>query len=411
MQAGERVSVSKSTLSTGWCCFVLVVVCLALYGPTIGYAFIGYDDTLLIVQNQTFLNDLGNIPQAFKQDAWTVEGRASSQSYYRPFYTLSFMLDSQLGGTDSSVYHLSSILLHAIATCLLLLFLQRVGSPHHAAFLLALFFAVHPALVAVVAWVPGRNDSLLAVFALASFLLLDRFRRHSSWGNLALHLSAFGVAIFTKEAAIVIPVLALLYLNWMVGASTSWDVHGRLVMGWCAITVAWFVMRSMAIGRGQLGWTLLWNALDNGVFLLHYLGKALLPIRLALFPTRVDTPLLIGVVALAGLSLALFFSRKKRLGYVFFGLCWFLLFLLPTLVVPVLVGLEQRLYTAAAGLALILLEVDWIRAAKVGRRSLAVGLLVTVALASLTWMRLDAFSSREAFWQRGAAGSPLINVK
>ena len=408
MQAKRRKgpAVSKPALSTGWSCLILGLACLILYAPTIDYGFIGYDDTLLIVHNQRFLSDLANVPQAFMQDAWDVEGRSSSDSYYRPLYTLSFMLDSQLGGTRSSVYHFSSILLHAIASCLLLLFLRCVGSPGDASFLLALFFAVHPALVAVVAWVPGRNDSLLAIFVLSSFLLLDRFARHPSRWNLALHLGAFGLAMFTKEAAIVIPILALLYLKWMVQAKVSYAMQGRLLLGWCAILAVWTSLRTLAIGRGQLGWALAVNAWDNAVFLLHYLGKVLLPIQLTLFPTKVDTPHLVGVVALAGLMLALFLSRERRMRHVFFGVCWFLLFLLPTLVVPVLVGLEQRLYTAAAGVALILLEVDWIRSAGMRRRSLAAGLMVAIVLAGLTWTRLDAFSSRRAFWQQGAAGSP-----
>ncbi len=75
----------------------------------------------------------------------------------------------------------------------------------------ALLFAVHPAAVQTVAWVPGRSDGLMAVFALASLLAWLHFDRSGSRLALGAHLALMAAALLSKETAIALVPVAIGY--------------------------------------------------------------------------------------------------------------------------------------------------------------------------------------------------------
>ena len=85
---------------------------------------------------------------------------------------------------------------------------------------------------------------------------------------------------------------------------------------------------------------------------------------------------------------------------------WFLLFLLPTLVVPVLVGLEQRLYLPMVGILIVLASINRVRAALATRGRVAIAFLVLLGCAALSWNRVSALSSRQSFWEAAVGASP-----
>ena len=71
----------------------------------------------------------------------------------------------------------------------------------------ALIFAVHPALNQAVAWIPGRNDSLLALFVLASALAFVRYVENRNWQWLGAYLALSLAALLTKESAVLLPLI------------------------------------------------------------------------------------------------------------------------------------------------------------------------------------------------------------
>ncbi len=407
---------------SSWAPYAAVfLAAVLLYLPTLRTGFIGYDDTLLIVDNQPFLRDLANAPRAFLQDAWHVPGYSGSAAYYRPVWTLSFMLDAQFGGAAPLPYHVDSVLEHALAACLLLALLSRLGFRRLPAFLIAMLYAAHPALATVVAWVPGRVDSLLTLFVLLAMIFLIDFLRAGGRVRFALHLAAFALAVFTKEMAVFLPVLACLYAYASGRLGRLRPIRG-LAAGWIGVVAVWFVLRRAAVHAPQPAAELLGQLARNLVVLVHYVGKTLIPVGLSVAPTPQDTPLWPGLVAVALLAAALALSKRKRPGMVLFGAAWFLVFAVPPLIVPVLVGNEQRLYLPMIGLLILALETDPMKRigesgvlpggpgsrkpAWMPRASVAVCLAVICVFAGITFARLPVFGTREAFWEDAVKTSP-----
>ncbi len=179
-----------------------------------------------------------------------------------------------------------------------------------------------------------------------------------------------------------------------------------LLVGWILLAALWSVLRFLAVSRGELSSGLLANLADNWIFLIHYLGKSLLPVQLSLFPTLADTSLLPGLVVLLGVGTLVVLTRFGRPGQALFGMSWFLLFLLPTLVVPVLVGLEQRLYLPMVGVLIMVAAIDSVTRASVTKRRVAFTSSLLLVLGALSWSRLAALEGRASFWEASVRASP-----
>lgn len=99
-------------------------------------------------------------------------------------------------------HHLLNLLLHALATTLLVALLWRAGVPSAGAFFGGLFFLLHPANVEAVAWISQLKTTSAFVLAALALLLFRRFPIASGWVFL-LALLAKALALFA------LPVLAV----------------------------------------------------------------------------------------------------------------------------------------------------------------------------------------------------------
>jgi tetratricopeptide (TPR) repeat protein len=154
----------------------------------------------------------------------------SLDPYWHPLTWLSWAIDYQVyGGLDSSGYHLTNNILHAINSALVFLLTLVVfglngteakGYPFRAdnhaliaAFITSLLFAVHPQHVESVAWVAERKDVLCQLFLMLSMFTYVKYaacqgKAKSYWfyGTLGL----FGLALLSKPMAVTFPVVLLL---------------------------------------------------------------------------------------------------------------------------------------------------------------------------------------------------------
>jgi tetratricopeptide (TPR) repeat protein len=100
------------------------------------------------------------------------------------------------------------------------------------------------------------------------------------------------------------------------------------------------------------------NFLRNLPALLLYLGKALLPFHLSVYPTSEDPNLRYGYFAIAILLLVLISVPRERLLFFIFIVLWFFLFLLPSLSSAYAYLPESRLYLPLCGILFLLSEVS-----------------------------------------------------
>lgn len=181
----------------------LVVVALLLYGRTVRYGFVDWDDVAQVVDNpwiRSFTFD--HLVAIFTQPI--------VQSYF-PLQALTFMFDYALWGLDPRGYHAISVLLNALNGVLAFWVLSRLTRRPAVAFIAALLWSVHHTHVEAVAWVSARKEVLSTALLLMSLLAYLKAR---AAGTLERKTYAASVALFGLAAAakLTISTYALFFL-------------------------------------------------------------------------------------------------------------------------------------------------------------------------------------------------------
>lgn len=395
----------------------LVLVPLALYASSLTFDFVRADDVDLIVGNQAFLSDARNLPRAFRQSYFEVEGQPTQlKTYYRPLVIASFMADAHLGGPRPAGYHATNVAIHTAVVALLFFTLSALGAGRGAAFVAALLFAVHPLNAPTVCWIAGRNDSLLALFSLASLLALARYLARPRASVLVAHLATFALALFTKETAIVLLVAYVLYVWLCHSRPRFFLVRPGIIAAYAGICAVWALLRAAALAGspgalpGARAYVTTWLA--NSPQILFDLGKVLLPARLSVAPEVDVTGLALGAVAAAVLAWAVARFGDSRTGA--FGVAWFALFLAPGLLVPGLPAYEHRVYVPMLGLALLFSRLRFpVFVNAPSKPGVAAFAVLTFGLATLSAAHAQAFRGPFNYWKsvaRSRGWAPIAHV-
>jgi tetratricopeptide (TPR) repeat protein len=373
----------------------VVFAALVTHARTAWFDFTYLDDRDLVVDDHAFLAQPASMLHAFARSYMhVVDGH---HAYYRPLVTVSYAADAQWSGLRPFGYHCTNVALHAVASALLLALARHLGLGRALALVAATVFAVHPVLASAVAWIPGRNDELLAVFALAAWLSFVRELERPSPARRLVHLAFFTLALFTKETAVAIPLVCLAHVA-LIGPEAGGSLKG-LVVGWGAAIAG----RLLAYPR--LGDATALEAAHNLRLLAVGLGKVLLPFNPSLVAAPADLPLWPGLLCGGAIAATLRFLPAVRPRVVALGIAAFGIFLAPALPVSGTLVLDNRLYLPACGAILVVAEV--VRAIALERRSLAAFASVTVlALAALTAAYEESFHDRRAFARNAVASSP-----
>lgn len=394
----------------GWRPFAWIAAAIILlYSKSLWFGYTYLDDHVLILNRIDSIRDLSNLWEAFFQKVFP----KSYLPYYRPVLTLSFMFDARMANNSLFFYHATNIAIHIAASGLVFLFLTKLGYGRELSFFFAAIFAVHPVLSQGVAWIPGRNDTLLALFALASFICFMEFLKSGKAMSYAWHLIFFVVALFTKESALVLIFMFLLYMH-TVAAEKLFSPRERMcAAGWIMATILWWYARESAMTVSKT-----MNVYEMGSLIVAYLpaglqfiGKVFFPFNLSVFPIMADTTFACGALAAVLLAAALFMTKPKRLNFILFGAAWAAGFLLPSLIRAntrlAADFLEHRLYVPIIGCIILLCETHTVRALE--RRTAAMrtfAAAVILVFSVITFRHIDNFSGRFAFWRNAVKTSP-----
>jgi len=144
---------------------------------------------------------------------------------YSPVQLWIHALAWQAFGAETYGHHAVNVVLHALASVLLVVLLFRTGIPRVASVLGGAFFLLHPANVEAVAWISQLKSSSSMVLSLATLLV---FPRHRLGGTVL-----FLLALLAKPtAAFVLPVAML--ISWTTEESPPW----RWFAAWAVIFAA-----------------------------------------------------------------------------------------------------------------------------------------------------------------------------
>ena len=245
-----------------------------------------HDDNFLIVESFSYIKKISNIGHAFLED---VSHQGQGGNLYRPLLTISLILSAQISGTMPFGYHLIDIILHCTCCSLLFVTLQMLGFKRSISFLGTLVFCIHPALTQAIAWIPGRNDSLLAIFILLCFISLIKFISTSRTKWYFLNLFFFACAMFTKETGILFPILAMLYYYNLKGKEIISITTVLFFVGWGIVLFNWHILRSAAmitpVGNKFHAVMLVLSTFPVAIY---YLGKIFWPFNFAFAPILED---------------------------------------------------------------------------------------------------------------------------
>ena len=386
---------------------------MVAYLPAIRGGFV-FDDNLLITENRL----------VHAADGLSRFWLTTDAADYYPLTWSVWWLEWRLWGANPLGYHVLNVLWHAANAILVWRILRQLKIP--GAWLAGLVFALHPVNVATAAWISEQKNSLSMVFSAVAILLYLRFYEQRQWRWYGFSLGAFLLALLTKSAVVMLPVVLLGCVWWLrgrirwkdvlysvpffvaslvLGLVTVWFQHYRALEGH-AVRPEGFVAR--LAGAGWVPW--------------FYLYKAVLPISLTVIYPRWEINPALWTSWLPGILLIgcfiLFWRKRTTWGRpLLFGLGYFVATLFPVLGFfdqgfyrSSLVADHWQYYSIVGVIAVAVAAGERVlgHPGKEGRYQGGVvgAVAVLMVLGAATWQRCGVYADSETLWRDNLAKNP-----
>jgi tetratricopeptide (TPR) repeat protein len=336
-------------------------------------------------------------------------------------------LEWRLWGNHPAGYHVVNVLLHAINTVLVWMVLARLKVP--GAWLAGCVFALHPVNVATAAWISEQKNTLSMLFYAVAILLYLRFDKEGRWRWYGLSLTAFLLALLSKTAVVMLPVM-LLGCVWWTRGRVRWQDFLRTVPFFVASLVfglmtIWFQRPRAAVGQAAPTEGLLTRLAVAGSTPWFYLCKTLLPDNLNVIYPKWDIYPARWISYVPGLALvgclALFWWKRDSWGRpLLFGLGYFAVTLFPvsglfhqTFHMYSFVA-DHWAYHAMVGVIALVIAGGVTICRRLGRWGRDMGTVAAAAalivLGAATWQRSGVYASEETLWRDSIARNPRAFV-
>ncbi|MCX6267228.1 MAG: hypothetical protein NTW16_07710 [Bacteroidetes bacterium] len=385
--------------------FWLILLPAVLYAKIIFFDFTALDDQFFVVDHASFNENIGNIFHVFNQGLFVPK----NDIYYRPVLLVDLILEYQLFGIKPWGYHLLSMLFHIISTCLLLVFLKKINIPEVTACILSLVFSVHPVLTQTVAWIPGRNDLILMILFLSTLIIIIKYFQAPSIYLLFGQFITFFLALLTKETAVIIPLISFLVIHFVLSVRISKMMP--IFLSWVIAVFIWYVLRATSepAYQGMLFQEMILSGIARTPAILQYLGKIFFPFNLSAVPQFEEITLIWGLIAIALLIMLVIVSKSYKKPLVIIGMMWYLLFLLPVLIIPKNLNdqvYEHRLYLPFVGILLVLSQTLLFSEKWKKKNMIITSAAILSVLITISFIRLDCYHDRQIFWDTAVTDSP-----
>ncbi|MDE2232286.1 MAG: tetratricopeptide repeat protein [Candidatus Omnitrophica bacterium] len=407
-------------------CSITAIVCLGalVYANTFHSSF-HFDDQVYIVNNP-FIRSLSAL-----LGHW--------QFYPTRFFVfLSLAANYHFNGLHVFGYHVFNLSVHLICAGLVWwLVLLTLATPamkddpisRHArlvAMFCALVFVTHPLQTEAVTYIWQRATSMAALFYLVSLCFYVKSRSSPAGGEAGmffyiLSLLSAVIAMFTKENAVTLPLMVLLYEFCFWGPQKSLNTKSLVfLMTILIIPLTLLLARSpqlQAIRKftESPGGTSPWEYLFTQFrVIVTYIRLLILPLRqnidydYSISKSFFEGPVLISFLFLAGAlyGAGRLFTKYRLLS---FAVLWFFLSLsLESSVLPLKnIIFEHRLYLPLVGYSIFLVGGAYYLLGKNNMKAMAAVLAVIVAFnAVLTYQRNKVWKDELTLWGDAVAKSP-----
>lgn len=296
----------------------LVVLIWIVYANTLLNGFVS-DDVAVIRESK----DIGNASLIFRAPFVFIRD-------------LTYFLIFSFFGKNPLPYHLLNVIFHTGVT-LLLFAIIALSLNVSVAFIATTLFAIHPLLSEPVSWVSGGTYPQHSFFMMASLLTLILFLRSQNKKYYVLSLFLSVLAYLTADKAMVLPLLLTVYLFVFTNIKKTW----KYLIPYFGIAFIWVIHYAMRVPgriasvkheqfREQISFS---PFTQTPVAISSYFELLVWPNKLSIYhsdfimSTMAFVLRVIVFLTFVGSLIYSFFKQR----YIFFGLAFFLVALLPTL--------------------------------------------------------------------------------
>lgn len=243
----DKVSAPPSLIKAWQAGILVALLAFIIFLPALTNDFVTWDDDVFIYENK------GITSMGADFFTWIF---TNMEAQWSPLRWLSHAIDYKLWGLNPAGHHLTSVILHALNTFLVVVLVAKlfecarahspslsVENTHHfkrralvASIVTGLVFAVHPLRVESVAWVSARKDVLYALFTLVSVLFYLKYSTVTSKKEKApyylLSLFSFIMAVMSKAMAFTLPFVFIIldmYPLKRIALRSFFKKHGVLL--------------------------------------------------------------------------------------------------------------------------------------------------------------------------------------
>jgi protein O-mannosyl-transferase len=400
---------------------VLFALTWAVYGQTLRYDFVNYDDDVYVYANPTILRGL-----TFSNIGWAFPHFLGNN--WHPLTTISHMLDCQLFGVNAGADHFVNVLLHSLAAVLLFVALFELTSTVWASAFVAAIFAIHPLHVESVAWIAERKDVLSAFFFALTLGAYARYVRKPSAPRYITMSIFLALGLMSKAMLVTTPVVLLLLDYWPLARIQRTENRGRraaklliekiplFVLSAAVSAVTWFAQKNemprfevLPIGSRIA------NALAA---YLVYIWQMIWPAKLALAYPRPENLPILQVAGAAALLIAITLASialRKRYPYFIVGWFWYVIMLLPVIGLAQVGGqahADRYTYLPQIGLYIV---ITWSMVGLVRKFQAHLGIvgatavMIVFVFAAGAWAQTKHWRDSETLWRHSLAVTSAEN--
>ncbi len=414
---------------------LLIAVLMAVaYSNTLQVPFL-FDDLSNLVSNQSL-----HIDKITPENLLTAATSSPSSNRWLPNISFAFNYYFADHG-EVWGFHLVNLAIHlavscvffilAVTTLTLPIFNNRYLRAREIALVATILWALHPVQINAVTYIVQRMTSLSALFFLASVLLYVQGRLRAKSRRrvyfFAASLCCWGLAVISKENAVMLPVMIVGYEIFLLSESSfkcNWQkkvlavgMAVSIVLLFAVAYFGWDLFASLLAGYRVREFTLGERLLTESRVLFFYLSLLVVPLpsRLnlchdivlsrSLFSPPQTALALFSLLAVVVLAAYLF--RRDRLAS--FAIFWFFgNLLIESTVVPLELIFEHRLYLPSTVLFLAVVAAGYrFSSQRLVLRRLLIVVLV-VASVFFTWQRNKDWVNERVFWEDVVAKSPRL---
>ncbi|MGH7369800.1 MAG: tetratricopeptide repeat protein [Candidatus Methylomirabilaceae bacterium] len=422
---------------TSYVFLILSALVFIAYANSLGNGFV-FDDNL-VISHARQLSNFRAIAASLDRTSRPAGSLSTDQQiFHRPIRTIVMAIEYHFFGENPAGYRVVSNLFHTVNGVLVLILLRALGAGPWPPILAAVLFVLHPVQTESVAYVAGQRDILFTLFYLLGFLAYVRYRATARTSYLGLAGVAYTLSILTKEMAVTLPAVCIVYdlfrslpgkgtaVTSPIGKSLRTGIQAifdkskwlYLAMGIVSALVLFFfvVVANPSHQRTLYGGGLWPTLMTSARIMVHYAKQMTFPLTLnadsygafAVSRSMTDPRGLVAFLGLAGIWYGLFRLLRADRWSVFGGV-WFFLTLLPvSQIVPhqELVA-EHFLYLPSVGFCLMVsLLVERALATRAAPAVVGLVSVVLVLLGIRTVLRNRDWKDELTLWTKAVQVAP-----